>query len=368
MNDPFFSDAEKKSLSRTSGYSDGAAFGDVDMLLGDPGRAVYIFGAGIFGMETRELLSRIPGVGARLAGFVDSDPAKEGMEIAGLRVHLPGDPGIGNGNPLIVSACFQKEHEAEMRQTCRRLGYDCVAHSEFFYRYDHAAVRAGLDVWDDDGSRRLYRELVRHMFARDREALRPYAADDMYFPAFMPGDCYRSFVDAGAYVGDTLAEFRRRTGGDYDNYYAFEADPENYGKLALAAGGDERVRCYPVALHDARARLPFYHRNDSIRSLVGFGGAFIAADSLDSILPGNPVTFIKMDIEGAEPKALAGAKGIIASQRPALAICLYHRPDDLWRLPLWIKSVGADYRLRLEYYDWDYVCYAVPGGRKAPSR
>ena len=54
-----------------------------------------------------------------------------------------------------------------------------------------------------------------------------------------------------------------------------------------------------------------------------------------------------MDIEGAELDALAGARRSIQTHRPILSICVYHKQDDLWRIPLFINALAEDYRLFL---------------------
>lgn len=73
------------------------------------------------------------------------------------------------------------------------------------------------------------------------------------------------------------------------------------------------------------------------------------------------VTFIKMDIEGSEIPALNGAKNIILRDKPKLAICIYHKPDDLWKIPLMLKDWVPEYRMHLRHYGRRYygtVLYA----------
>ncbi|MDR2260412.1 MAG: FkbM family methyltransferase [Azoarcus sp.] len=71
---------------------------------------------------------------------------------------------------------------------------------------------------------------------------------------------------------------------------------------------------------------------------------------------------IKMDIEGAEPEALMGAKNMIARHRPHLAICLYHRLDHLWRIPLMIHEWNLGYRFHMRQHAplFELVLYAYP--------
>jgi hypothetical protein len=70
-----------------------------------------------------------------------------------------------------------------------------------------------------------------------------------------------------------------------------------------------------------------------------------------------------MDIEGAEPDALRGAERTIRRYRPALAISLYHAPDHLWEIPLWIAGLGLDYRMYMRghaHNGFELVMYCLP--------
>ncbi|MBQ5415331.1 MAG: FkbM family methyltransferase, partial [Firmicutes bacterium] len=69
--------------------------------------------------------------------------------------------------------------------------------------------------------------------------------------------------------------------------------------------------------------------------------------SLDSVLGGRRAEFIKMDIEGAEHKALQGAAHTIKTFRPAMLIAAYHRTEDLFAIPQTVLSMCPDYRLFL---------------------
>ena len=84
--------------------------------------------------------------------------------------------------------------------------------------------------------------------------------------------------------------------------------------------------------------------------------------TLDKMLEDKKVTFIKMDIEGSELKALHGAKNIIRDQQPTLAICLYHKPEDIFQIPIYLKALVPEYKIYIRHYSdmlWDTVCYAT---------
>ena len=76
---------------------------------------------------------------------------------------------------------------------------------------------------------------------------------------------------------------------------------------------------------------------------------------LDDVLKGERVTFIKMDIEGSELAALKGAAN-------TLAICIYHSPQDMLKIPIYIKSLVPEYKIYIRHYTdmmLETVCYAV---------
>lgn len=90
-------------------------------------------------------------------------------------------------------------------------------------------------------------------------------------------------------------------------------------------------------------------------------GTYIDTVSLDQCVL-DKVTFIKMDIEGAELEALKGSREIIRKYRPRLAICIYHKKEDLVEIPSYIKELVPEYKLYVRHYSnvaAETVLYAV---------
>jgi hypothetical protein len=119
------------------------------------------------------------------------------------------------------------------------------------------------------------------------------------------------------------------------------------------------VECVPIDELVSDPRLAPEKQGTNLHPIAPTSGA-LGAPNL-----GHP-TFIKMDIEGAEMDALRGARETIQKHKPILSICVYHRQDDLWRVPLLIESMAEGYRFYLRPHDvdgWQLVCYAVPEGR-----
>lgn len=118
----------------------------------------------------------------------------------------------------------------------------------------------------------------------------------------------------------------------------------------------------PLALADKHRRMLFSAAGDSSSHFVDSGGTEVICVPLDELLIETPIDYIKMDIEGAELAALKGMAHIIKDQAPALAVCVYHRPDDLWSIPLWLSGVQPRYRFHLRVYchqGFELVLYAV---------
>ena len=86
---------------------------------------------------------------------------------------------------------------------------------------------------------------------------------------------------------------------------------------------------------------------------------------LERLDPTNVIVEIQK-VEGAELDALIGARLVMKKDLPILAICLYHKQEHLWQIPLYIRSTSKQYRLFLRRYSdecWELVCYAVPVSR-----
>lgn len=84
--------------------------------------------------------------------------------------------------------------------------------------------------------------------------------------------------------------------------------------------------------------------------------------TIDDELEDIDVTYIKMDIEGAELNAIMGAKNTIIKNKSKLAVCVYHKTSDFWKIPAYIKTLNEDYSLYLRHHcnfnSWGTVLYA----------
>ncbi len=186
---------------------------------------------------------------------------------------------------------------------------------------------------------------------------------EQYFEDFLKLNNHEIFVDCGGYIGDSTLGIISYCGGISDAYI-YEADISNLEKAKDNLKG-YNVKFRDVGVSNKNEVLSFEKLETSSSGFTNNGNEKIQVVPIDEDIPKETkISFIKIDIEGMELKALEGAKNHIANDRPVLAVCLYHNPQDLWEIPLYIeKIVGEKYRFFIRHYTiyhGETVFYAVP--------
>ncbi len=168
-----------------------------------------------------------------------------------------------------------------------------------------------------------------------------------------------TFIDLGAYTGDTALEYSE-VFPEITDIIAVEPDSKNYVKLAANTEGLS-IRCLNVLISDITGTTHInlgkgrgVHEQDA--------GKDIVCDTVDSILEGKRADLIKYDVEGNELKALKGSAATIEKYKPVLHVACYHRSEDIFELPLYIKSLRDDYKIFMRHrphlLNWDtqFIC------------
>jgi FkbM family methyltransferase len=236
-------------------------------------------------------------------------------------------------------------------------------------------VRRGFNLLSDARSRTEFLAQLRFRLFADLDALPHPDQEPQYLASGLYAPNHREvIVDGGAYDGDTLRSLLA-SGRSFDQYVALEPDGANFAALeryvaTLPTSIQERVTALPLAAYSERKRMRIEESGSASAVLVAATGPESPNDvqcvPLDEICAERRISFLKLDIEGAEPDAIRGACRVIARDRPIVAVCVYHRQNHLWSLPLLVQSMVDDYRYYLRPYNeegWDLVCYAVPKER-----
>lgn len=353
-------------------------------LLSQTGESFVLFGAGRLGQIA---LSGLRKAGITPLAFVDNSPKLWGQNIAGVEIVSPHDAKQRYERTAIFVITVYTS--SPVRRQLSDLGVKFISFAELAWNYPDALlphcatdlphsifeqsndVKQALEVWADDASRYEYLAQLTWRVSLDINVLPvPMYPQEMYFQSdlftFLPSD---TLVDCGAFDGDTIRELLRKK-VIYDHLIAIEPDPINFHNLekyvsSLSNDLQDKISLHQNAVGSSRKKVRF-NATGTASSTVNFGYYEVESIPLDEILADEKPTYIKMDIEGAEYQALIGGKQNIEKHRPILAICLYHRQDDLWRIPLLIRSMSNQYRMFLRRYSdecWEQVCYAIPEER-----
>lgn len=354
-------------------------------------------GAGGLGRRT---LSGLRTVGIVPLAFVDNAPARQGTTLDGVRVLSPADAAreFGRHAAFVVTiwGAGSPHRFADSRAQLTALGCDVVVRFPILYwahpdallpfylqdepyrvldQADH--VRRAFALWEDDASRAEYVAQVAFRLEADFDGLSHPVAHPQYFPDDLYDWNPREWiVDGGAYDGDSIATLVRLHGDAFARVLALEPDPANFAKLRAKVGAlpisiRTRIDCRQVALASQPGTLHLDATGTAASTTSTtntLGSVAVAAERLDTMLGADFPTFIKLDIEGAEPDALLGARETIRAHGPVVAVCVYHRQDHLWRIPLMLREWRSDYAFFLRPHNeegWDLVCYAVPRARLA---
>lgn len=185
-----------------------------------------------------------------------------------------------------------------------------------------------------------------------------------YFDMFEAGED-EVFIDAGAFDGETTKEFIKWCRGKFLLAYMFEL---NKDMKSICLRGDidkDRVFFVPAGTWSKKARKCFYGNGSSAFLAEEYREGMSQTElySLDWFMceKSEKVTYIKFDVEGSEYESLLGCSQIIKTMKPKLAVCVYHKPDDIIKLTKYIYTLNPEYKLALRHYsshEWETVLYA----------
>lgn len=229
-------------------------------------------------------------------------------------------------------------------------------------------IRQVSDLWADDQSRALFHSLLDAKLSGSPASLMANTSPRSELLTLLHLSSEESYLDLGAYRGDTIEEFLSLTHGSYRQITAMEPDAHNFKKLQDAWGDRERITLLPYASWSCRDTLEFTGKGGrNCAKKPDLPGKYTHLHPVSAIPVDElelDVSYVKMDVEGAEAETLQGMTQTIRCCRPKLLISAYHKPDDFITLPGLLLDICSDYRLYLRRTPcipaWEIQICALP--------
>ena len=219
----------------------------------------------------------------------------------------------------------------------------------------------------DEYSKKLFHDAVMFKLTGKPEYLNRTDSWECSLKELFSDRIIGTVIDGGAFKGDSTQLFAEVL--NPESIIAVEADPRTFKKLQAYAVTETRCKVHPVhaALCDCDGELEYISSGSRGSALDGQNHraktTFIPCCTIDALCESKKADVIKLDIEGAEDKALDGAEKTILRDQPDLMISLYHRTEDFYALILRIHSLLPDHRLFLRRIPcipmWDLTLYAI---------
>lgn len=230
-----------------------------------------------------------------------------------------------------------------------------------FIRKHEAELNAAYALFEED-SKPIFEGCVNFMFGGELETLRRITSEKEEAFNILSLDNEESYLDLGAYRGDTVEEFLHYCRNEYNSITALEPDRRTFKKLADYLANVPKSVAHQKAIYSESKTLIFSSKAGR-QSTISSKGEEIEATTVDELCAAKKVTYIKMDVEGAEKEAIKGAENTLKTLKPKLNIALYHRSCDIFSLPLQIAEINPDFKFHIRRHPyipcWDMNLYCV---------
>ena len=313
---------------------------------------IFIYGMGDGALKILHVFKKY---GIPYCGFFASDEFVRGHYFEGHKVHTLSEIEIEVDEFVIVLAfacgyesLMKKVMELSKKHTLIVPDVPVIGGGLFTKQYlsdNFDKIEKVYNLLCDEKSKEVFTQTLAYKITGRIDYLTDISTPSVeaYTDILMP-DNNETFVDVGAYNGDTVSEFIESTNNKYNQIYALEPDKRNFKKLLKNTEGFENIQLFNCAGWNEDTTLIF-SKNSGRQSMIAKQGVEIQARSVDSILDNRKATFIKYDVEGAEREAITGSTNTIINFKPKLKIALYHRNEDIFEIPLIIKEMNSNYKL-----------------------
>ncbi|MGM9569999.1 MAG: FkbM family methyltransferase [Phascolarctobacterium sp.] len=335
-------------------------------LLENTAKPIVLYG---MGNGADKILDWCEAHAVQVQGVFASDEFVRGQQFRGFTVERYADLKARLGEELLVVIAFASERPevlARFRQLDREqqvvaphlpLFDEEETVSEAWLKKHEQELQLVYERLADDQSRRVFASTLNYKLSGkigylfECESERQEDLRQLIRP-----DANEVYLDLGAYNGDTIQELGQLTDWQWRQVVAVEPDRRNCRKLrAMAeelAGRGLAVEVHESGIWDAAGELSFSDSGGRQSTFVGARKRVVPVTTIDIVAAGRPISYIKMDVEGAEVQAFAGGAATISKCAPKLFVAAYHYDVDLFRLPLLLWQLVPEYKIYLRKHPY----------------
>lgn len=176
-------------------------------------------------------------------------------------------------------------------------------------------------------------------------------------------DSTKLFIDVGCYDGKDTLKYMQWCENTDAPIWAFEPDTENYCVCKNNLKNFSNIELFNIGLSDVEENVAVMGEGE-MSYLVKTEASGLQTRLLDTMVENQSVGFVKMDVEGYEENVLKGACKMICRDHPVMAVSIYHKKSDIWRLPKLLLGYNENYCFYMRHYsasNGDTVLYAIDG-------
>lgn len=288
-------------------------------------------------------------------------------------------------NSIVVITVGKDEIYKIIKQSLKELGFENIIKSsdifEFnlhhvpielkkkginFYLQNRENIETCMELMSDKLSQEVFHAVMKTYITQKPEKIPNSPFHEQYFPSDINLQKGHSrFINCGSYDGDTVKQLHSQY-GKIDALACFEPDEKNFSLLNQYLKNNkekiaENIVAFPCGVFNRETQLSFSSEKSLCSSIFDDGNTVIQCVALDNVIPNFKPTFISMDVEGAELEALAGAVQLIRDNKPDLAISVYHFPNHIWEIPIYLNRLELGYKFYLRNYTgftYETILYA----------
>lgn len=345
------------------------------------GKPIVLYG---MGNGAEKVNAALEARGLSAAEVMASDDFVRGHSFLGHRVKKLSEIEGQYGREFVILVCFGTElpevmeHIYEVGRKHELYAPNVPVAGEGLFDLEYAKahkseLQSVFKLLADEQSKKVFENVIRYKLSGELKYLREAETPSEEKFDLLGIGVEETYVDLGAYDGDTIVEFLNETSMQFKKIYAMEPDNRSYRKMKrrLYMIGSALLECYNNGAWNEDTSVIFSLRSgrgshavpEEGKSLNPARFREVKMMKTDTMLRGDAATYIKIDVEGSEANALNGAAATIAEFKPKLNVALYHRNEDMFELPLLVQKLNRRYKFYMRHHpyipDWETNLYCI---------